>query len=93
MVKAIVIWFKPEDGGKKKIPTIEFPFYPTIKINDDNKMINWSLCLTNKQFISEYETISEIEFLMENAPHHLLKPGVKFTLFEGAKEVASGEIM
>ena len=65
----------------------------TVKINDDNKMIDWSLCLTNKQFISEYETISEIGFLMGNAPHHLLKSGVKFKLFEGAKEVASGEIM
>lgn len=51
------------------------------------------MCLTNKQFISEYETVSEIRFLMENAPHHLLKSGVKFKLFEGAKEVASGEIM
>ena len=93
MVKAMVIWVKPEDGGKKMIPTIELPFYPMIKINDDNKMIDWSLCLTNKQFISEYETISEIGFLMGNAPHHLLKSGVKFKLFEGAKEVASGEIM
>ena len=46
MVKAMVIWVKPEDGGKKKIPTIELPFYPMIKINDDNKMIDWSLCLT-----------------------------------------------
>ena len=71
MVKAMVIWVKPEDGGKKKIPTIELPFYPMIKINDDNKMIDWSLCLTNKQFISEYETISEIGFLMGNAPKEL----------------------
>ena len=30
---------------------------------------------------------------MENAPHYLLKQGVKFTLFEGAKEIASAEII
>lgn len=28
---------------------------------------------------------------MKNTPHNLLKADVKFTLFEGAKEVASGE--
>lgn len=93
VMKALVVWIKSEDGGKKKIPEIESIFYPMIKIDGDNKMINWSLFLINKKFISEYQTISKIGFLMKNAPHHLLKPGVKFKLFEGAKEIASGEIM
>ena len=93
MVKAMVIRFKPEDGGKNKIPKIESVFYPMIKIFGDENLIEWSLYLINKKFISKYQTISEIGFLMKNAPHHLLKPGIKFTLFEGAKEVASGEIM
>lgn len=90
---ALIVWIKPEDGGMKKIPKIEFWFYPMIKIGSDNKMINWSLFLINKQFISEFQTISEIGFIMKNAPHHLLKSGEKFKLFEGAKEIASGEIM
>lgn len=92
-MKTLVVWIKPEDGGKNKIPKIEFIFYPMIKINGDENLINWSLFLINKKFISKYKTISEIGFLMENAPHHLLKQGVKFTLFEGAKEIASGEII
>lgn len=93
MMKALVIWIKPEDGGKNKIPQIDFIFYPMIKITGDEDLVHWSLFLINKKFISEYQTISEIGFLMEKAPHHLLKTGVKFTLFEGTKEIASGEIM
>lgn len=93
MMKALVVWIKPEDGGKNKIPEIEFVFYPMIKIVGDENLINWSLFLINKKFISKYQTISEIGFLMKNAPHHLLRPGIRFTLFEGAKEIAYGEVM
>ena len=93
MIEALVVWIKPEDGGKNKIPKIESVFYPMIKIFGDENLINWSLYLINKKIISQYQTISEIGFLMKNAPHHLLRPGVKFTLFEGSKEIASGEIL
>ena len=91
--KALVVWIKPENGGKKKIPEIECMFYPTIKISGDCKTINWSSFLINKQLISENQTVSEIGFLMKDAPHYLLKSGVKFILFEGAKKIGSGEII
>ena len=93
MVKAKVFWKKLEDGGKKKMPLIGVAFYPMIKIRGESDMINWSFTLINKQFISEYETISEVGFLMPNAPHTILKSGVEFTLFEGAKEIAYGIII
>lgn len=93
VTKALVDWIKAEEGGKNKIPKIEFVFYPMIKIAGDENLINWSLFLTNKKFLSKHQTVAEIGFLMKNAPHHLLKSGVKFTLFEGAKEIASGIIM
>jgi len=52
-----------------------------IKITDNENMIDWSLLLINKKFISEYHTISEIGFLMKSTPYHLLKPSVQFILF------------
>ena len=91
-MKALVDWIKPENGGKHKIPEKEFVFYPMIKIADE-KMANWSLFVINKKFVSEYQTIAEIGFLMKNAPHHLLKTGIRFTLFEGAREIACGKII
>ena len=93
MMKAKIFWKQFENGGKKKIPSIDIIFYPTIKIRGDSDVLNWSFILTNKQFISEYETISEVGFLMPNAPHIRLKSGVEFTLFEGAKEIANGKIL
>ena len=39
-MKALVVWIKPKDGGKNKIPKIEFIFYPMIKINGDENLIN-----------------------------------------------------
>ncbi len=94
MAKALVNWIKPEDGGKRKKLEIDFIFYPMIKIDGDNDLIHWSFYIINKEFISEYQTISEIDFLLEKAPHYLLKPGIKFKLYEGGiKEIASGEII
>ena len=92
-VKAKVIWAKFEDGGKKEIPPLGVIFYPTIKLNVDSDTRNWSFSLINKQFFTDYQTVSDIGFLMENAPHYLLKSGTKFTLYEGAKEIAYGEVI
>lgn len=92
-MNALVTWIKFEDGGKKRVPEVEYVFYPMIKIIGDDKILSWSLFLINKKFISSHQTISEIGFLMKNAPHYLLKQGVRFKLFEGFKEIANGEII
>lgn len=93
MVEAKIIWKRLEDGGKNRIPPINLIFYPMIKIKGESDIINWSFKLINKQFISDNETISDIGFLMPNAPHTTLKSGVEFILFEGSKEIANGKIL
>lgn len=92
MAEAKIAWIKPQDGGKKKIPPIGMMFYPMIKIDTIKEIINWSLVLINKEFIDVHKTTAEIKFLMDNAPHYLLKSGVEFTLYEGAKKIAKGKI-
>ena len=92
MKKAKIIWKKTKDGGKRKIPPIDIIFYPMIKINNYKESMNWSFFLINKEIISDYETIAEIDFLMDNAPRFLLKSNVEFTLHEGAMEIAKGKI-
>lgn len=92
MAEAKIVWIKPQDGGKKKIPPVGMMFYPMIKINTDEEIINWSLVLINKEFNDAYETTAEMKFLMDNAPHFLLKSGIEFTLYEGAKKIAKGKI-
>ncbi len=68
-------------------------FYPMIKLDFDKEMINRSFSLINKQFINDYETLSDVKFLMDDAPHNLLQSGVTFTLYEGAGKIAYGEII
>lgn len=92
MPVAKIVWIQPQDGGKKKIPAVDIMFYPMIKINTDEEIINWSLVLINKEFIDVYETTAEMKFLTDNAPHQLLKSGIEFTLYEGAKKIAKGKI-
>ena len=93
MVAAKILWMKPENGGKAYLPPLGEPFYPMIKLESDKDLINWSFCLINKAFTAEYETLSSVGFLMETAPLHLLQKGVRFTLFEGTKKIACGEII
>ena len=93
MVEAKVVWVKPEEGGKKKIPPVGMMFYPMIKIDGDKERINWSLVLVNKEFIDRYQTIATIKFIMDNAPQHLLRSGSEFTLYEGARIIAKGKIV
>lgn len=93
MAKAKIVWIRPENGGKVKIPAIGFRFYPMIKMDSENDSINWSFSLINKQFIHNDETLSDIGFLMDNAPHYLLQSGAKFSLYEGSKKIANGEII
>ena len=46
----------------------------------------------NKKKISRNETLSNIEYLSDNAPDNL-SVGVEFVLYEGAKMVANGIVL
>ena len=90
-MKAKVVWLKPEDGGRKKMPPLNVKIYVTIKLDKDKDYINWSVYVMNNEHVTDYETNSIVDFVMPDAPRYLLQPGLTFTLREGAKKVAEGK--
>ena len=89
---AKIFWIESEVGGKKQLPGVNENFYPMLKLDSYNESMNWSLVLKNIQFINNHETISEVDFIMKNAPHELLSKGSNFELYEGNHLVARGRI-
>ncbi len=87
-----IIWISKSEGGRQTLPTSE-KYGPIIKITgSDNNDPNWSLIVNITNVISEIETIAEIYYLSDRAPNNLHK-GVRFSLLEGKKLVATGVIL
>ena len=91
MKKAIIKWVKgSSEGGKQTIPYINEKYYPMLKLEEQTGMFNWSLVVVNLKKLDVSTTISQIYFLMEEAPNNILIKGLEFSLFEGNKLVATG---
>lgn len=91
---AKIKWLTEEQGGRKTIPWGD-KYGPIVIIKGSKIHLNeavWSLLVSNKELISEFETIAEIKYLFENAPDNLHK-GVEFELYEGSKLVATGIVL
>lgn len=91
---ARIQWLTEEQGGRKTIPWGD-KYGPIVMIKGSKSDIReavWSLLVSNKELLSEHETIAEIQYLFENAPDNLHK-GVKFELYEASKLVANGIVL
>lgn len=53
----------------------------------------WSVVLDIKGDATARPCRAEARFLMQNAPHELIKPGVHFELLEGNKVTATVEVI
>ena len=91
---AKIKWLTEEQGGRQTIPWGD-KYGPIVIIKGD--LLNqteavWSLLVSNKESVSEFETIAEIKYLFENAPNNLYA-GIEFELYEGNKLVANGIVL
>ena len=90
--KALVSWVPSAKGGRKKPPT--GAVYSTIaRFADDPKWPDesWSLVVRKLRVYGGGRFwFAEVQFLMEEAPHELLRSGGRFDLYEGRKLVATG---
>jgi hypothetical protein len=93
--KATIQWIPASEGGRKQPPS--GPRYLAIvQFDEDRAWPNekWDLVLElTEAGRSDLESKATISFLGEAAPHHLLKTGAKFSLFEGLRTVARGDIV
>lgn len=95
IVKAKIQWIPPENGGRQNPPA--GPRYSTVARFEDikDKWPNeaWSIVAEFLQEKDCRQNIVNLRFLVDGGPEHLLYPGSKFDLFEGASIVAKGEVL
>ena len=91
--EAKICWLSETQGGRKDIPLGD-TYAPIIKLTKTQHKLNdfWSVFVFNKKKISINETLSNIEYLSDNAPDNL-SAGVEFVLYEGSKMVANGIVL
>lgn len=91
--EAKICWLSETQGGRKDIPLGD-KYAPIIKLTKTRHESNdfWSVFVFNKKKISINETLSNIEYLSDNAPDNL-SVGVEFVLYEGSKMVANGIVL
>ena len=91
--EAKICWLSETQGGRKNIPFSD-KYAPIIQLTKPRYESDdyWSLFVFNKKKISRNETLSNIEYLSDNAPDNL-SVGVEFVLYEGPKMVANGIVL
>ena len=94
VAKAVISWVPAAKGGRKQPPT--GPVYSTVaRFTDDPDWPAraWSLVVRKlKAYGGGRFWFAQVEFLVDAAPHDLLRPGARFDLDEGRKLAATGLI-
>lgn len=94
-VDAAIHWLTPEEGGRA-VPPIEGRYATIVRFEDDETWPEqkWTLVVRiAAEEGAKRRMIGSVGFLVEAAPHHVLRPGGAFELFEGARLVARGKIL
>ena len=92
-VIAEVKWIPKELGGRSA-PPIGGKYCPIIRFNDTgNNGYEWSAEILCTEMDSNFVSIIELSYLMDEASFENLKLGNDFKLYEGALLVAKGKII
>jgi len=93
-LKAQIRWLTKEQGGRQTGLPYGDKYAPIVVVGKQFSLSEetWSLFVTNKEILSNHETIAEVKYLSAKAPNNLRKD-VEFELYEGSKMVAKGIIL
>lgn len=91
---ALVRWLKPEEGGRSR-PFSGKRYSAPSQFEDGPQTTDlWSLVLDfDSPFDAKGCATAHVRFLVAGAPTHLLRRGARFSMFEGARKTAEGEIL
>ena len=96
---AVIRWIPKDQGGRIVPPqgTGTPPYATLLNFTDNGETWpsdeSWSLVVEKQSAGAvKLEWIAHVHFLASEAPHHLLRAGRTFDLFEGKKCVAQGFI-
>ena len=87
MQSARISWVRPEDGGRKTLPTSTTYYATTMLPNSDAA---WTVVLQFERplGIREYDSCCQFDFLVDDAPREELRKIARLTLYEGPRKVA-----
>ena len=93
-VKAHIDWISHEDGGRRNVLPIGMRYCPIIIYETEQSGDTlWSAEIYNTS-INGRHSIADVSYLVDDgAPYRLLRPGNRFSLFEGQRVVAEGIVM
>ena len=87
---ATVRWLDASEGGRHR-PVSGLRYMAPVHM-DGVRDGCWTLVVNRSREDAQAEETVLVHFLMEDAPHDLLREGAEFTLQEGARTVAEGEV-
>jgi len=92
-----VTWVLAEDGGRRALPT-ERRYVTVARFPEDGDRWNeeaWSVVLEASPPPSEQgnPTVVDARFLANDAPQDRIRPGRSFDLYEGARRVATVDVV
>ena len=87
MKSAIIHFLRPEEGGRRMLPT-STEYYATTVINSVSPK-SWSVVIRFEKVLEqqEYVAFCKIGFLMDNAPTQILDGISELVVYEGSKVV------
>ncbi|MDR2091658.1 MAG: hypothetical protein LBP62_08470 [Clostridiales bacterium] len=91
MALAKIEWIIKKKGGRR-VPPNEKKYCPVVRFIGHGDTF-WSFLIVNSKRTDAATTVSDVYFLLENAPWHLLSEGVEFAVYEGNKHVGNGVIL
>lgn len=92
--RARITW-APRPGGSGSLPT-SMQYATIARFAEDDSWPNdaWSIvCAFDAPPVLRNPAEATIRFLAAAAPHHRLKPGAIFSLYEGRTDVATVEVL
>lgn len=96
---ARIMWLTPEEGGRRVLPSGSRYIAPArfegqAAGTDGTDGADWSLAVDLLSHLpGSSDWIAEVRYVVEGAPHELLRLGARFELYEGKKCVARGVII
>ena len=85
-------WTPEAEGGRRHVFPVGMRYYPIAVVEGSENLGSlWSSSVTNTQVLGR-ETVAELSYLVDEAPHQLLQPGKSVLLYEGPRIVAEGRI-
>lgn len=91
---AWISWLSPKKGGRDAVPLSRSRADVRFENQKTWPEEGWTLVIDSvKTFKNSRLQVVRIDFLVDEAPHHLIVAGTRFEILDGARVVANGMVV